>query len=703
MMFIRYKRLILMPLLLCWSFAKAQDVLEINEKRVVKQGETLSIKAGTLVKMGPGAVLEVRGSLIIKGTPTDLVKFVNTDSNNPASGIQIVGFEDAASMELNGIVFDGFIQPLRFDPFWYRKNVNISDVRILNSHSFEPVVYVASPFIDLREGRKINFSLVNTKVINNSAGILIESFGSNGINYDIDKIYFADNQLASGDVSLGLLHLEFSETNTNEITSIGKLAFERNDANGNAIGLSVAGSSGHSVAVGGIYGEDPKKIIFDQKRDIRIPNVKVTSTGDLSEYGVQNFIKSISHSYGDLRLVAKGDLSVNKLLDVDGKIVEMVRGISGDTQRFSYIQGSPTFAVLNDGRKVKLPKILLADLPILEVTKIDTAEYNKFTRRVEQTVGGADQSDVLSIGVNIPTFAKKGETVKRLRIWEVGIWGGGGIYGAGDIKPKFTGLPSTIDVSTGLYGQFNLNSRFSLKATGYRTTISIHDLYAFGLFSGTKPLRSYNEQYQEFTTSPNSYRVHFSTNMWIGEVEALWHLRSYQIRDGKRSKLIPTLGLSVGMLHYTPYRYAYTNQKNRETRADYVLRMKEDHRYSLRELGSEGQNFLPNAKPYSSIAFNVGSSFTLTYLFKRFAIKGEMRAAYTSTDYLDDFGSGFWYGGDVDALRANNQIQTITREADLNKIIGYDARIAPNAPRSVDGLNDWYYQLHLGLSYILIK
>ena len=80
-----------------------------------------------------------------------------------------------------------------------------------------------------------------------------------------------------------------------------------------------------------------------------------------------------------------------------------------------------------------------------------------------------------------------------------------------------------------------------------------------------------------------------------------------------------------------------------------------------------------------------------------------MKAAYTSTDYLDDFGSGYWYGGDNDALRANHKLQFVTREADLNKIIGFDDQIAQNAPRSIDGLNDWYYQMHLGMSYILIK
>jgi hypothetical protein len=703
MIFDRYKRVIVLPVLMLVAALNAQAVLEIKDKRVIKQDETLTISEGTVVKMGPGAFIDVRGTLKVIGSSSKPVVFVNMDDKNPGAGIQVSGILDGAEIQITGVVFNGLIQPIRFDPFWYRKTVLISDVRIQNGQSFEPLIYMATPFIDLRAGRKISVTLSRINVVNNASGLLIESFGSNGIEHDFDKIYFGDNHVSGGDASLGMLHLDFAETINSESLKIGNVAFERNDAGGNPVGLSVNGSSRQSVRVKGLFGEDVNQLVFDQKKDARVPSVNVDKSGSLADYGSISYFSSIKHAYGDLKVTAAGDLAIVELLSEEGQKVELVKSMLGDTQRYTYIQGTPKRARLTDGRLMNLPEILQSNLPNLEVTKIDTAEYNKYKRQIEKSGSGLEQSDILTVGVNIPTFAKKGEVVKKIRVWEIGLWGGGGLYGAGDIKPKFFGLPSTIDVSSGLYGQYNFNSRFSLKLTGYRTTISIHDLYAIGLFSGTKPLRSYNDQYQEFTTSPNSYRVHFSTNMWIGEVEALWHLRSYHIRDGKRSKLIPTLGVSLGMLHYTPYRYAYTNQKRLETRPDYLKRMKEEHKYNLRDLGSEGQYFLPNAKPYSSIAFNIGSSFSLTYLFKRFAFKGEMKVAYTSTDYLDDFGPGFWYGGDVEALRANQQIQSFTSTADLNKIIGYDERIAPNAPRSVDGLNDWYYQMHLGMSYILIK
>jgi hypothetical protein len=98
-----------------------------------------------------------------------------------------------------------------------------------------------------------------------------------------------------------------------------------------------------------------------------------------------------------------------------------------------------------------------------------------------------------------------------------------------------------------------------------------------------------------------------------------------------------------------------------------------------------------------------------------------MKAVYTFTDYLDDYGPGLWYGGDYDqwmqSIKDNpyfSEDQTFWADgnlnqprAKLNKVSGGGiataSQIAPTAARSTDGLNDWYYQLHMGLSYRLLS
>ncbi len=724
MLFNRFKRLIVIPVFMCLSWVKAQEVIEIKERRVVKPGETLTIKEGTIVKMSPGAHIDVRGSLNVNGTKEKPVIFLNADPQKPGLGIIVSGIQEDGIIQISEVQFDGLLQPLRFDPFWYRKRVNIQSGRIFNATSSEPVVYVASPFIDLRPNRRINFVLSDISSENNASGFIVESVGSNGINHEFKNLYFGDNTVLGGEISMGMMHLDFAESLNKDVVEMGSIAFVRNFSGSLSLGLSVSGTSKQSLKVDGFYGDNPDEIIFDQKRDPRIPLVNISKAAGIAEYGKVRYIKSVQHTYGDLRVVSFGDLRVTELRDANGDLVEITRNQIGDTQVYHYIQGVPVDAYLNNGRKVKIPINVKSSIPSVTYTKVDTAEYNKYLNQIKTVGDDAQESDKIGVGFKwtIPTFAKKGEIVKKLRQWEFGVWGGGAFYGGGDIKHKrlmdfrtapsivretwfIKGIPliSTIDLSLGLYGQYNVNSRFSLKFTGYRSTISIHDLYATGLFGGTRPLMAYNRDYELFTSAANSYRAHFSTNMWIGEIEGLWHLRSYDIKKGKKSKLVPTLGLSLGIMHYTPYRYAFSSQRRGEERKDYVARMKRDHKYNLRDLGSEGQHFIAGASPYSTIAFNVGSSFSLTYLFKRFALKWEIKGVYTSTDYLDDFGPGFWYGGDVNALRANHKIEQFSAAGDLNKITGYDARIAPNAPRSTDGLNDWYFQAHLGLSYRLFK
>ncbi len=718
MMFKRYKRIILVPLLLCMTLLKAQDILEINNNRIVNPGETMSINAGTLVKMGPGAVLDVRGSLYIKGTVSNPVRFVNVDPFVPAMGIQISGIESEGVIDIKGLEFSGLIQPLRFDPFWYRKVVDISNTSIRYSTSYEPIIYVASPFIDLRDGKKIKFNFNQIDVVNNASGILVEAYGSNGIQHNFDKIYFGDNVLMGGDASLGLLHLDFSTSNTIATPNIGDLAFERNVANDNPIGLSVSGSSSQSVSMDGIYGDDPAQLIFDQKNDIRIPSVSIKKTGTLSDFGKSDYIKSVIHNFGDLKMIMNGNLEIKELRDGEGNKVEINRSLNADTQTFEYIQGLPTTAILTDGTNVKLPTVIPDQVTAVKVTKIDTAEFNKFKKLSSQLTKDHDSSDKVKVqfSFTIPTFAKKGEIVNKQRLWEVGIWGGGAIYGGGDIKHRrasdYASAPafvkstpgvrsinvfSTIEISGGLYGQYNYNSRFSLRGTFYFSKVSVWNVIAPGLFAKARDIQTFDQDFNKIYT--NAYPNWFVTQMYNAEVEALWHLVPYQLREGKKFRIIPTLGLSLGVFHYTPYRYTWDPTFPGQKWEDYKFK---PEKHSLRKLGSEGQYFLPGAKPYNTMAANIGSSFQLAFLTRKWAFKGEMKFVYTSTDYLDDFGPGIWYGGDINRVRDNHQLEDITPHQ-LGEITKSNGNISKSAYRSTDGLNDWYYQAHLGFSYFLFS
>ena len=686
-----------------------QSVIKIADIKIVPAGETLTIPAGTVVELGSGAVLQVEGSIIVKGTESNPVIFKNMDENISGLGIVISGTNYESTVELNNVKFEGLIQPLRFDPFWHRKEISLKNISIWNSISGEPVIYVASPLTDLRDGRKIDFTIENGTFVNNSAGILLENVGSDGIQYNIDNLSFSDNNVTGNVNALGLLHFDFASLYKSSNVKVGSLSFTRNYAGTSPVGVSVAGNGAFSMNIDKIYQSNTAEdIIYDKHTDNRIPAIVVDKKLSINESGSTDVIKSISHNFGQVSMTVVGNPSFAKLLDSAGNKVDYTTSRKGDTIQLNYLQGVPAKGILANGQKVNIPKFVSNNDKLLELSKIDTAQYNKFLNEKKIDGAGQEKSDVIGLNLNLPTFKGKGEVVKKLNTWELGVWGGGAIYGGGDIKAKYGEklFPSTVELSFGIYQQFNLNSRFSMKISGYYSSVSMHNLFATGLFSGTKPIMSFDSAYNPVNASPNSYPVHFVTKMGILEFEGLWHLRSYKIEEGKKSKIIPSIGLSIGVMYFAPYRYAYSNQGNNETRSDYEARMNSDHLFNLRSLGSEGQNFLPGKSQYSPIAFNAGTTFSLTYLMKRFTVKGEMKVAYTSTDYLDDFGPGIWFGGDYNKMvdAAFNQYDNIS-QSDMNKITGSGMKsiIGANIPRSTNGLNDWYYQLHLGMSYMLFK
>ena len=733
MLFKHYKRLIVLPVLMCMSVLYAQDILEIKEKRVIAPDETFTVNEGTVVKMGPGAVLDVRGSLVVNGTSENPVRFQNMDDANPGLGIQISGIEQTSAIEIKGAVFNGLIQPLRFDPFWYRKSVKIQGVKIQNAPSYEPVVYLATPFIDLTEGSKIAVNVSGVDFINNASGMLVESYGSNGVTYSFDKLYFADNHISGGDATIGMLHLDFADVMDKNYPTLGNLAFERNDANGVPIGLSVSGSSSHEMNVTGVFGEDPLQVVFDQKRDVRVPMVQIAQTGSLADFGSISYVSSINHQYGELSLVSSGGLNVVDLLDGNGDKIDLTQVVLGDTQQYSYVQGLPVIAVLTDGRKIQLPLIMDSELPKLELTKIDTADYNQYLNsrdKVGEIAPALSDDIVVGFEFKIPTFKKKGEIVQKISQWEIGTWEGMAIYGGGDIKHKhfkdfatgsFKDVPlvkqipvfSSMEWSYGLYGQYNVNTRFSAKANFYYTSISMHNKYSPAHFaSGIMP-KTIDQDFKSYTPKGNTYGLNFLTRMFILESEGQWHLRSYEIEAGHKSKVVPSIGLSAGLMHFTPYRTIWRSvdpsvslpSENRRSA------FKDGSIYNLRKLGSEGQNFLPGESPYSTIAALVGTSFSLSYLRDRWAFKGEIKFNYTSTDYLDDFGKGNWYGSNIVLLRENQKIGDLSTnypnysssDQNLQTITPYDENVGAIAPRSTNGLNDWYYQAHIGISYLLFQ
>ena len=704
--FSKYTFILFTQLVLAGSLL-AQDAMRISGTQIVRKGETMTIDAGKVLQFEPGATLQIEGSLVVRGTTDKPVVMQSLDASNPGNGLMIRGIDEAGSIVLENVKAEGLVQPLRFDPFWYRKRVDLSGVTVSGSNSGEPVVYVAGPLLDLRDGMDIQFSMKSMKFFNNTGAVLLEKVGSDGIVYELDNLLFSENRLPGSDATMGILHLDVSRTSNASQVKIGSLAFNRNTSGDKLVGLSVSGGNGtgtEKFGVDAVYAASNGTVVYDNRVNSRVPTLEIGKVGGLAGYSEEkDFVVSAKHTFGKVKMNVVGNPRVVKMEDSLGRPVFNNANRIGDTLVLSYLEGNPTVITLANGQKFMVPKLTAAELPPPIYRKVDTTLISPIWPDTTKT-GEGDGGAGVQISFKLPTFGGKKVKVTVMKEWEMGLWGGGGIYGGGDIKHKFAPLPSTIEISSGLYGQYNLTSRFSLKGSYYRSAVSIHNLWATGLFTGGLSPKATDTGYREFTPFGNAYSVMFYTKLNVLEMEGLWHLRDYVIKSGRKARLVPTMGLSLGVFQYTPYRFAYKNQRNDQTYAQYTQWMKENYLFDMRKFGSEGQNFLPGAKPYSQFATSVGSSFSVAYVRSKWSFKGELKAIYTSTDYLDDFGPGLWYGGDFNQMVANQKAVEQGVDdylAKVQKISAYNPAINQSTYRSTNGLNDWYFQAHMGMSYNL--
>ncbi|PTM03166.1 MAG: hypothetical protein DA405_11180 [Bacteroidetes bacterium] len=690
--------------------AQRQDTLVFMKSEIFTASNPLKVAAGETIVLGAGVTLIIENGLELQGTQAAPIVVMSQDSGSPGIGIKIRGQEQNETLHIQHVVFRDLSQALRFEPFWDRKSVNLENLIIKGGNSGDPVLYVADPFRDLRNTSGSTSILLNDITLsNNASGILLEGAGVSGLNYSINNLIFRDNYLATDGQSL--LHVDIEAEETREML-IGNLVYERNRFGGSARHVSIGSNLNQSLIVSRLYADEVDVVLYDQRFDSRLGIIELANVSDLTESQKSPY-QVIAHKPGlilalipNISILAQGLAVEDSLFN---RLVSTSNPMGGDSLKVEYSGEKAHFLTLPDGYKIVLPAV-------------DSRSVLDNEGSGKDGVKTATQVD--SIAVNslseISRFTNKADeylnrNTSPIKEWEVGLWGGGAVYGAGDIKPKFPlidnflYIPSTIDWSFGLYAQYNINTRYSVKASFYHSTIGVHNLESVGVFSGSAQLEVFDEDMNLVKLNNRirgNYNARFTTHIALFDLEGIWHLRpnKYSGQRGLWDNLIPSLGLSLGALHYTPYRTNYQGRVSEDEGYFSMFARQRDYRIKLRDLGSEGQYFIPGAEPYSVFALQIGASFALAWKFENWSLKGEVRGAYTSTDYLDDYGPGVWYGGNVQAVRDNHQVEfSDDMPADMRNVNWATRQSFPRETnsRSTDGLNDWYYQGHLGVSFNL--
>ncbi|MDC3183679.1 hypothetical protein OAT32_02680, partial [Schleiferiaceae bacterium] len=291
--------------------------------------------------------------------------------------------------------------------------------------------------------------------------------------------------------------------------------------------------------------------------------------------------------------------------------------------------------------------------------------------------------------------------------WEWGTWFGTSIYDGRDLKylqiASIVPIPTNLEFTKSLYLQHNTHSRFSWNIAMQTANLG-YARRSGSPYIVTLPgadIPSYNQPL-DTTVSITSEASNFYTRTSSLESNVYYHLRDYDLPEGKKFWIVPSFGFGLGVMNYTPYREV----RGLDVGTPRFLSWKRarTHYVDLREIGSEGQNILPTGRAYGKWAGLYNASFQLSLHTKKWIYKGEIKSNMTTTDYLDDFGRGAWYGGDYEAWGEALDVSYF----DVNT--GQEVPLTPQqisrvpaeanlfTPRATNNLMDGYMQFHIGIA-----
>ena len=630
--------------------ASAQEV-RIEGHQVVAADSTWAVPAGTTILFGPNASVEVLGGLDFQGQTDNPVRITSGDlANGTGLGFLING-QSTANINLSGVIVTDLQTPFRFDPFWYRPQASFTNVSFYqNNQEYQrnaPIFSVATPFLRLEQPATL--TLNGLYFANNYGGVLIDGVGQNGANLNIDGLAFEYNE-GFNEYNTPL-HLE--RTGVAENYTINNLLFNQNEN----YGLSVGGLDG-TLTAGNIY-LNPREQgtnILDKNTNYRLPAVeaeRLSLADNPTAPGFYTQTLNLDHEPGVV-IVERATGATTEpmlLLDAEGARVDFAATATDRGLELTYEQGLPAVAIIADGTQASIKPLSPEQLPTPVYDFTEPAFGNGFTATLDEiglTDWATTKMDQLLHPKNKPGFEES---------WEAGGTFGGTLPDAKDLRMyRFSTndiislLPNigllwpggSIGYTGSTFIQHNKSSYVSYKASVSAMNINQGGKlvsFPYRFTSANVFNRTINSLGQEVNIG---HRL--STSVQTIEFEAIRHFKANQITEGKKAKWIPGWTAGFGILHFTPYTTFFT--KTVEDPGRFYLGQYRDIKANLRRAGTAGQNNIDGMSRYGSFASMASTGFTLSYLRPTWRLTGQVKANITSTDYLDDFGRGTYYGGD---------------------------------------------------------
>jgi hypothetical protein len=638
-------------MLLFAGVASAQEI-RISGHQVVASDSTWTVHAGTTVVFGPNASVEVLGGLEFQGTVDMPIRITSLDPYEGTGLGFLINGQSNTYINLNNIIVNNLQTPFRFDPFWYRSRATLSNVQFYeNNQEFKrnaPIVSVGVPFLRLEQPATLN--LTGLYFANNHGGVVIDGLGQNGANYFLNGLAFEYNY--GFEQYNTPLHLELSGNATNY--TVSNLLFNQNEN----YGLSVGGIDG-TITIENIYlnTRESATNVIDKNTNYRLPLVEGDRLDLASNPTASGFVTQslfLDQEPGTVIVErAQGATSVPTMLfDADGSAIEFTSIETDRGLELSYTQGLPASAVFGNGTFAWVKPLAVEELPEPVYDFSEKGLGSGFSEMLDET-GISDwtakKMNQLLHPKNKPGFEES---------WEVGGTFGGTLYDSRDLKMiKFSTqdisglLPNigmlwpggAIGYTGGTFLQHNKNSYVSYKASINAMNVNAGKVRSLPYRFTDAPVinRTITNRGQIL-----SHGHRFSTSIQTLELELSRHFVSNQLREDQKSKWIPSWDFGLGALHFTPY--AVQSISTTDQPYTWYLFTTRDEHVNLRRVGTAGQNNMPNMSRYRSFALMASTGFKLSYLRRSWRLSGQIKGNLTTTDYLDDFSRGTYFGGDYD-------------------------------------------------------
>jgi hypothetical protein len=535
---------------------------------------------------------------------------------------------------------------------------------VKNSEFNEAIIYVASPLINLSK-QSVDFELKNAHFFQNKAGVIIDNAGMSGITYYLDNLIFQNNTIEGNDNSLGILNINIASPYLAKNLLIGDIAFIQNTAGNKTLGLSLGGNQ-ETIAAKGIYSLEGARPVFDNQQDARLP-VLEAPLKDASTFPLPLcYFESVNHTANYILVKGKKCCTIKQVLDSNLLAIPATINVYADSIAIPYTNGHAAYLLLENGMQITLPTLPIADTSLA-------------TPIIKQPL--------------VLQYTLVNPTKPWTKTYEVGFMAGLAFY-VGDIKHRF-GIPGVFDWSKTAFVQYNKSAKVSYRFGFSRTNIGMHNASApLAIWQNAS---TYGLKDGNYFLIPSFYN-NFKTEMYNLDADLIYyfaakHDNSKSVNQNNKGQWIPAIGTGVSLCYFEPYRMVVYS-RNKDS-AEFM---------KLRPLGLEGQNFLSNKRDYIPITLNVNLSFQLAYAYKNWRLRYEIKAIMSFSDYLDDYGQGFVYGGNYDKWKEN------LGEVDLpvDKHTGKQITIEQAFPnytssekRTTNLLPDMFFPQHIGVSYVL--